>query len=140
MLRSATEPELAGAAEQTGRSVVTILEEPRMAHILAVTFDQPTPFDSPELREPLQQSVPDRQELPGLLWKIWTSNPDTGRGASFYLFDTEQHAKSWGEGPLIDALNSLPGYTNINVEYFQVDEDFSLQTFATLGRSQVGVV
>lgn len=107
-----------------------------MSTILAVTFDQPNALDSAELKEPLQAAVPDLQQIPGLLWKIWTSDVEHGRGASFYLFDTKEHATAWGGGPMVDSLNSLPGYSNIKVEYFDVAEDFSKQTFATLERAK----
>lgn len=106
-----------------------------MSHILAVTYDNPNSISNPEVRAGLEQGVPGLQQLPGLLWKVWTFNEDEGRGASFYLFDSLDNAKAWGDGPLHESLKQL-GASNVEVNYWAVDEEFSKKTFATLERAQ----
>lgn len=105
-----------------------------MSTILAVTFDNPNSFSNPEVRSGLSQSIPDLQQLPGILWKVWTYNEDEARGASFYLFDSLDNAKAWGEEALLQALDGL-GASNVVVNYYEVDEEFSKATFATLERN-----
>lgn len=105
-----------------------------MSTILSVTFDNPNDFSDPQVRESLSQGVPGLQQLPGLVWKVWTSKPGEGLAASFYLFDTLENAKNWGDGPLHESLHQL-GASNVNVQYWEVEEEFSKQTFATLERA-----
>lgn len=105
-----------------------------MSTLLSVTFDSPYEFTDQKIHEGFEQAIPDLQQLPGLVWKVWTSQPGEGRGASFYLFDTEANAKQWGEGPLVQTLQDL-GNSNIEVQYWEVEEEFSKQTFAVLSRT-----
>lgn len=105
-----------------------------MSTILAVTYDNENSISKPENREGLKQGIPNLQQLPGILWKVWTYNEDEARGASFYLFDTLDNAKGWGEGPLLQSLDQL-GASNVVVNYYEVDEEFSKATFATLERN-----
>mgnify|MGYP002713936165 FL=1 len=105
-----------------------------MSTLLSVTFDSPYEFTDQKIREGFEQAIPDLQQIPGLIWKVWTSQPGNGRGASFYLFDSVDNAKQWGEGPLLQSLQDL-GNSNIDVQYWEVEEEFSKQTFATLARA-----
>ncbi|QYH19035.1 YdhR family protein [Corynebacterium aquatimens] len=106
-----------------------------MSTLLSVTFDSPYEFTDQKIREGFEGAIPDLQQIPGLVWKVWTPQPGEGRGASFYLFDTVENAKQWGEGPLRASLENL-GNSNIEVQYWEVEEEFSKQTFATLQREQ----
>ena len=66
--------------------------------------------------------------VPGLLWKIWAYDDDAQRAVSYYLFDTDEHAREWGEGPLRASLGANPGVSNISTSYFDVDEELSAIT------------
>jgi putative monooxygenase ydhR len=70
--------------------------------------------------------------LPGLLWKLWGYDDSEHTAASIYVFDTEEHARAWGDGPMKPALGSHPGISDIEVGYYDVDEQLSAVTRAPL--------
>jgi Putative mono-oxygenase ydhR len=70
--------------------------------------------------------------LPGLLWKLWAYNDREHHAESVYLFDNEQHARAWGDGPMKPSLSSHPGIDEIEVRYYDVDEELSAITRAPL--------
>jgi hypothetical protein len=70
--------------------------------------------------------------LPGLRWKLWGYDDSEHRAESVYLFDTAEHARAWGDGPMRTALGGHPGITDIEVRYYDVDEQLSAVTYAPL--------
>ncbi|HTQ67531.1 MAG TPA: YdhR family protein [Solirubrobacteraceae bacterium] len=70
--------------------------------------------------------------LPGLLWKLWGYDDADHVAESIYLFDTDEHARAWGDGPMKSALGSHPGISDIEVRYYDVDEELSAVTRAPL--------
>ncbi len=74
--------------------------------------------------------------LPGLTWKIWGYDDSEHVAESIYLFDTEERARAWGDGPLKSALGSSPGISDIEVHYYDVDEALSTVTRAPLVHAQ----
>ena len=54
---------------------------------------------------------------------------------SIYLFDTGDHARAWGDGPMRPALASHPGIGDIEVSYYDVDEQLSAVTRGPLSLS-----
>jgi len=73
--------------------------------------------------------------LPGLLWKLWGYDDSEHVAESIYLFDTDEHARTWGDGPMKSALGSHPGISDIEVRYYDVDEQLSAVTRAPLALS-----
>jgi hypothetical protein len=74
--------------------------------------------------------------VPGLVWKLWSYDDDEQTAASVYLFDSEESARAWGDGPMKPALSSHEGIGDIEVSYFDVDEDLSAITRAPLTAAQ----
>ena len=70
--------------------------------------------------------------LPGLVWKLWGYDDADHVAESVYLFDTDEHARAWGDGPMKPALGSHPGISDIEVRYYDVDEELSAVTRAPL--------
>jgi hypothetical protein len=66
--------------------------------------------------------------LPGLQWKIWIYEDSQGAAGGIYLFDTEKHARAWGEDAMPASLGRLPGVSEIEARYFDVDESLSAIT------------
>jgi hypothetical protein len=73
--------------------------------------------------------------LPGLLWKLWGYDDSEHVAESIYLFDTDAHARAWGDGPMRSALGSHPGISDIEVRYYDVDEQLSAVTRGPLALS-----
>jgi hypothetical protein len=59
--------------------------------------------------------------LPGLVWKVWTYNDAERVAGGIYLFDSEAHARAWGD---------------VRTEYYDVDEHLSARTRAPLTAAQ----
>ncbi|MCA8881377.1 MAG: YdhR family protein [Rhodobacteraceae bacterium] len=55
------------------------------------------------------RSVADQiAEAPGLVWKIWGLDPDSGQGTSVYLFRDAASASAFATGPVIAGLRNGP--------------------------------
>lgn len=68
--------------------------------------------------------------LPGLLWKLWGYDDAEHVAESIYLFETDEQARAWGDGPMKGALSSHAGISDIEVRYYDVDERLSEVTRA----------
>ena len=68
---------------------------------------------------------------PGLRWKIWTENAETGEGGGIYLFDDDESAAAYVE--LHTARLQGFGVTGIRAKTFRVNEPLSALTRAPLG-------
>jgi hypothetical protein len=68
---------------------------------------------------------------PGLLWKVWTENAETGEAGGIYLFADAASAAAYRELHTERLLSF--GITQINVKSFTVNEALSQVTRAPLG-------
>ena len=66
--------------------------------------------------------------LAGLQWKLWIHDDSQNAAGGIYLFDTEEHARAWGDEAMRASLGRLPGVSDIEVRYFDVDERLSAIT------------
>jgi hypothetical protein len=73
--------------------------------------------------------------VPGLQWKIWIYDEENQKGGGIYLFDSEEHARGFGDH-IPDLLNQLPGVGDIDRRYFDVDERLSAITRGPVGATQ----
>jgi Putative mono-oxygenase ydhR len=64
-------------------------------------------------------------EMPGLVWKLWLRDPETGRGGGFYLFKDRASADAWGKGRFETMAERMPWCSNVKWEYVEVDEELS---------------
>jgi hypothetical protein len=74
--------------------------------------------------------------LPGLVWKIWTYNDSETAAGGVYLFDSEANARAWGDGTVQAALSQMPGISNVQTSYYDIDEKLSGITRAPLSVPQ----
>ena len=44
--------------------------------------------------------------LPGLEWKLWGYDDVEHVAENIYLFDTDEHARAWADGPMKSALSN----------------------------------
>ncbi|NWN83240.1 MAG: monooxygenase [Halomonas sp.] len=101
-----------------------------MAVILQVHF----PFDGPfgkamvKAMTPLARSLNDE---PGLLWKIWTEDPQTGRAGGVYLFATRADAEAYRQMHT-ERLEGM-GITGIEAQILEVNEALSAINDGPLG-------
>jgi hypothetical protein len=73
--------------------------------------------------------------VPGLQWKIWIYDEEGQAGGGIYLFDSEEHARGFGD-QIPESLGRLPGVSEIDRRYFDVDERLSAITRGPLAATQ----
>jgi hypothetical protein len=119
-------------ADPAGRAIgidITLGKDSQMK-LLLVQYGRERGHDDPEQAAGLLQAAEQIAGVPGLVWKLWTYDDDRHVATSVYLFDSESSARAWGDGPMVPALSAHPGISNIDVSYFDVDEELSAVTRA----------
>lgn len=94
-----------------------------MNYLLQVDF----PFQGPwgdKMAEAMKELAQSIAQEPGLIWKIWTENPEHNEAGGIYLFATEQQAQSYFEmhRKRLEAF----GINSINGKIFAVNKALSL--------------
>jgi hypothetical protein len=103
--------------------------------LLVVRYGRQLESDDPEQARGFLAAAEKIAGLPGLQWKLWGYDDSEHVAESIYLFDGDEHARAWGEGPMRSALGSHPGISDIEVRYYDVDERLSAVTRAPLAVS-----
>ena len=105
--------------------------------LLQVNYRRERGQDDREQGEQLLAAAEQLSGLPGLQWKIWIYDDAAGAAGGIYLFDTEEHARTWGDEMLPHALAGLPGGTSdVDTRYFDIDERLSAVTRGPVAASQ----
>jgi hypothetical protein len=85
-----------------------------------------------ELKEGAKKLVQPVQQVPNLVWKTWIVNDQEKLTGGIYLFENEEAAKAYVEGPLIDQLRNSPVFKNLSIKLFDIMEDQSKATRAPI--------
>lgn len=89
-----------------------------MSYVLQVDFRMNGPFGD-EMADVFTDLAKSINEEDGLIWKIWTENPETNEAGGIYLFETQETA-----GKYIDIhskrLASF-GITDVNAKIFAIN-------------------
>jgi hypothetical protein len=104
--------------------------------LLVVRYSRDRGQEDAQQAEGNLQAAPSIASLPGLLWKIWTYNDAERAAGGVYLFDSEEHARAWGDGTVQGLLSQEPGVSNVTVSYYDLDEQLSAITRAPLAVGQ----
>jgi heme-degrading monooxygenase HmoA len=104
--------------------------------LLVVNYGRQRGHDDAEQAREFSAAAQKIAGVPGLVWKLWSYDDDAQTAASIYLFDSEESARAWGDGPMKPALSGHDGIGDIEVSYFDVDEDLSAITRAPLTAHQ----
>ncbi len=60
------------------------------------------------LNERAKEFVRTVQQVPSLVWKTWIVNDQEQLTGGIYLFENEEAAKAYVEGPIIDQIRNSP--------------------------------
>jgi hypothetical protein len=63
--------------------------------LTVLVFDFPNGAFGPDRTEALKPLAQDIAGTPGLLWKIWTEEPEAGRAGGVYLFESRAAAEAY---------------------------------------------
>jgi hypothetical protein len=96
--------------------------------LLTVRYARERGQDDPDQAARLLQAAERISGLPGLVWKVWIHEDAEQAAGGLYLFDTEDHARAWGDDMLHKSLGHLPGVSDIETRYYDVDERLSAIT------------
>ena len=92
--------------------------------ILQILFRHPQ-----KASETAQKAAWDRAhaiaQWPGLVWKIWTYDPEGDRSGGVYLFRDAASAESYLNGPIVASMKSIPGSSDFQATVLAVDGDRS---------------
>lgn len=66
--------------------------------------------------------------LPGLRWKIWMIDESRKEAGGIYLFDDQQSARDYLEGPLAAAVTSHPALSDFEVKQFDIMKEVTAIT------------
>ena len=102
-----------------------------MSELTVLIFDFPNSAFGPDRTEALRPLAADIADQPGLLWKIWTEEPEAGRAGGVYLFATRAAAEAYHA--MHAARLAARGVTGIEATYRGVNETLSLIDRAPLG-------
>jgi len=80
--------------------------------LLLVRYGRQLGSDDPEQAGAFLTAAEKIAGLPGLIWKLWSFDDSQHRAESVYLFDSDEHARAWGDEPMRGALSSHPGIGN----------------------------
>ena len=104
--------------------------------LLQVNYRRERSQADPEQAEHLLGAAERISGLPGLQWKIWIYDDASAVAGGIYLFDSEEHARAWGDEMLPGSLGRLPGVSGIDARYFDVDERLSEVTRGPVAAAQ----
>lgn len=94
-----------------------------MLTVLQIDFPYQGPFGA-EMQRAMQGLAETICQEPGLLWKIWTENPDTQEAGGVYLFSDAQTAENYLKMHRARLTNS--GISGIRAKLFSVNSPLSL--------------
>jgi hypothetical protein len=87
--------------------------------LLQIDFPVNGPW-GPEMATAYMDLAHQLSQTPGMLWKIWTENPDTKEAGGIYLFENEASADAYLQEHTV-RLHSF-GIENIRAKKFQVNQ------------------
>lgn len=101
-----------------------------MAYLLQIDFPYEGPWGD-DMASALRELAESIGQEPGLLWKIWTENPENHEAGGIYLFSDQATAEAYFAKHLarLDAM----GVSQVFAKLFTVNE-----TLSRLNRAQLG--
>ncbi len=93
-----------------------------MQTVLQIDFPFTGPFGE-EMQQAMQSLAESISQEPGLLWKIWTENPDTQEAGGIYLFVDAATAQAYLE--MHSKRLTASGVTGIQAKLFSVNSPLS---------------
>ncbi len=93
-----------------------------MKKLLQVDFDFAGPFGA-EMAAAMSDLAKSINQEPGLIWKIWTQDEETGKAGGIYLFENEETAKSYLE--MHSARLKAMGIQDVRGLVFDINQDLS---------------
>jgi hypothetical protein len=101
-----------------------------MDHHALLTVRYAIGGDPARLRAGMEKAAGAIATTPGLVFKLWGFDAENRLGVSAYLFDSEQAARAFADGPMIAGLRANPEVADVTVAIAPVDRTLSAITGA----------
>lgn len=92
-------------------------------------IDSKTPesmeMNSPEGHQMIKEWVQAVAQFPGLAWKIWLKNEESGEYGGIYLFDDEQSLQEYLESESVARVKQMP---DVSVKKFEIEDELTEKT------------
>ena len=99
-----------------------------MAKTLQVNFTLNVSAD--EWRKVAAEVAPAFAAVPGLVWKVWNFNEQTGEGGGFYMFQDERSLADFAASPLAEMVRTSPALKDLSMKTYDVMVEVSCVTHA----------
>lgn len=101
-----------------------------MAYLLQIDFPYEGPWGD-DMASAMRELAESINQEPGLLWKVWTENPENHEAGGIYLFSDKASAEKYFQKHLarLDAM----GVSQVFAKLFTVNEALSKLNRASLG-------
>jgi hypothetical protein len=78
-------------------------------------------------------AAPVLADTPGLHWKVWLMAAARSEGGGIYLFEDEDAAQAFINGPAVSGLKTTLGVTDVSVKQFGISEAHTRITRGPVG-------
>jgi hypothetical protein len=96
-------------------------------YIQIITFNL-VDMTEPEWRQQAERNAPKYAECPGLLAKLWMSNPETNTCGAVYLWKDKETLDAHNRGPLAERVRTHPNYRNQSITEYVMHEELVRKT------------
>ena len=97
-----------------------------MPKTLQVNFKIGVP--AAEFRQLAEEIAPAFAAVPGLVWKVWNLNEETGEGGGFYLFADDESLRQFAASPLAEQVKNAPFLKDVQLKTYDVVESVTVVT------------
>lgn len=95
--------------------------------LLSIAYDLHVPVDAFLERAPMIAAR--IAQTPGLIWKVWSLDRDSGHGASSYLFRDMASARAFADSPIVGSLRTRLA-NDVRIDILPVETGLSSTTHA----------
>lgn len=98
-----------------------------MSKLLQITFCNPD-GSSEAAQKAAWERAQQIADCPGLIWKIWMTDPLRSLYGGLYLFEDEASTNAYLEGPIVEGIQAIPGVSNFEAHLFEVNSPLTTVT------------
>ena len=98
--------------------------------VLIVTFEMEG--DHSDLEHHAGRIAAPIANVPGLIWKLWITNPEEATAGGIYLFASDRALNDFVDGPIAAEIVNRSGLINVSMKVFEIMAGPSRRTRAPL--------
>ncbi len=91
--------------------------------LVQVNFTLAEGWSAEDHLEEAHNVAPGIGDYPGLEWKIWIKNPETGERGGIYLFDNAEDAEAYVESKYVDDSKDM--FAEIEIKQWEIIDELT---------------